>query len=254
MSLTEETYDPIYNPFSVRYVQPGAIPFHFDPLLLERFRSEHPDLFARYLYEAISLRQEASMWVGCRMLADRLERSHFRGQIVGPHGSGKSTLMYWLRSAVDTLGCQVFSWELHDQQSSLNGDFWDEIDLFLRSREEESDQKTARVLFLDGFEQLSFIQRVCLRKFCRDQRIGMVITTHLPALGLPILFKTAPSLETVRHLVHYLVDDGSFTVGEDDVKALFAQNRGNCRSILFDLYDRFEDTSISELRHGKHFV
>ena len=254
MSLAEEVYDPIYNPFSVRYVQPGAIPFHFDTLLLERFRAESPDLFRHYLCEAISLRQEASTWVGCRLLAERLEQTQFRGQIFGPHGSGKSTLMCSLRPALEAIGCRVFTWELHDQQSFLTGEFWDEIDQFLRSPDGPRSRQEANVLFLDGFEQLSFIPRMRLRKYCRDRKMGLVLTTHLPVFGLPILFKTAASLETVRHLVHYLVDDESFTVGEEDVKALYAQNRGNCRTILFDLYDRFEDTYVPELGHGKHFV
>src|SRR5581483_12050635 len=54
---------PRVNPFSTRFIQPGAIPFHFPT----------PD--------------------GLAAIVRRLEGAGGRGQIIGPHGSGKSTLL-----------------------------------------------------------------------------------------------------------------------------------------------------------------
>jgi hypothetical protein len=54
---------PRSNPFSTRFVRPGAIPYRF------------------------------ADGDGAAAVADRLERQGGWGQIVGPHGSGKSTLL-----------------------------------------------------------------------------------------------------------------------------------------------------------------
>ena len=61
---------PRVNPFSTRFVQPGAIPFRFPT---------------------------ADGWA---TLLRRLEETHGWGQIIGPHGSGKSTLLTALLPAL----------------------------------------------------------------------------------------------------------------------------------------------------------
>ncbi len=80
------------NPFSTRYVRPGAIAFRFG--------------------EGESVQS----------LVARLQASGWRGQIIGPHGSGKSTLLAALRRELEAAGRSVVAFALHDGQRRLPAD------------------------------------------------------------------------------------------------------------------------------------
>lgn len=77
------------NPFSTRFVRPGAIPYRLPPSC---------DLQA---------------------LASRFQSRGRLGQIVGPHGSGKSTLLADLIRLWENTGEHVVLIELHDGQRRL---------------------------------------------------------------------------------------------------------------------------------------
>ena len=77
------------NPFSTRYVRPGALSFEFPP-------------------ETSAAR-----------LVDKLADLNWRGQIIGPHGSGKSTLLAALVEELGRRGHAVRCYELHDGQRRL---------------------------------------------------------------------------------------------------------------------------------------
>jgi hypothetical protein len=77
------------NPFSTRYIRPGAIPYLF------------PN------GDSVS------------GLVERLAASGWRGQIIGPHGSGKSTLLAALVPAVEAAGRRVVSVALHQGEHRL---------------------------------------------------------------------------------------------------------------------------------------
>ena len=82
-------YCPVSNPFSTRFVRPGAIPFQF------------PDGF------------------GAAELVERLTQLNWRAAIRGPHGTGKSTLLAALLPELERRGRIVLSFSLHDGQRRL---------------------------------------------------------------------------------------------------------------------------------------
>jgi GTPase SAR1 family protein len=82
-------YHPETNPFSTRYVKPGALPFVFP--------------------EGTTI----------STLADRFLAAHLRGAIVGPHGSGKSTLLMALVSELKTRNIDTTLISLHDGERHL---------------------------------------------------------------------------------------------------------------------------------------
>lgn len=235
---------PDHNPFSVRFVQPGAIPFFFDPNLLDRFRAESPAAFHRFFIDAVSTRRDASCWIGCQFLVDRFERFHGRAQVVGPHGAGKSTLFSSIRPVFEDRGYSVFSWTLHDRQRMLPGEFWVNLQTFLADSKDAAPQSGKMVILLDGFEQLSLVNRFLFRKFCRTNRIGFLISAHAAVFGVPVLFRVVPSTDILIRIVEYLLDDSKFSPAENEIKDLYLRNRGNFRSVLFDLYDRFEEVQL----------
>jgi energy-coupling factor transporter ATP-binding protein EcfA2 len=86
MTPTRVGRPPRVNPFSTRFVAPGAIPF--------RFPTED----------------------GLAELVRRLEAGGGRGQIVGPHGSGKSTLLTALLPALTSWHVRVVHLNTSDRR------------------------------------------------------------------------------------------------------------------------------------------
>lgn len=81
------------NPFSARFIRPGAI---------------------EYLFTAGQSAAE---------LVEKLRANAWRGQIVGPHGSGKSTLLATLERPLEAAGRRVLSFALHDGQDELSANW-----------------------------------------------------------------------------------------------------------------------------------
>ena len=77
------------NPFSTRYVRPGALPFEFSP------------------------------GESAERLVAALAAQGWRGQIVGAHGSGKSTLLATLLPCLEQRGRSIVRFSLHDGERRL---------------------------------------------------------------------------------------------------------------------------------------
>ncbi|MBQ2790560.1 MAG: hypothetical protein IJE97_13065, partial [Thermoguttaceae bacterium] len=97
-----------------------------------------------------------------------------------------------------------------------------------------------KVVFFDGFEQLSYANRVVVRTFCRMNRLGLLLTTHSPAIGIPVLFRATPSVEILRQILNYLLDDLDMTPEDSELEILLKNFNYDVREILFSLYDAFE--------------
>lgn len=192
------------NPFSTSRVRPGAIAYLFP-------RGENAD-----------------------SLVDRLRANGWWGQIVGPHGSGKSALLATLVPAVECAGRKPLLIELHDGARRLPVDVSHMPGLTQDS-----------LVIVDGYEQLSYWSRWRLKRFCRRRGIGLVVTSHA-TVGLPTLLVTSTSIELARRLVDQLLGDERSRIADDEVQRRFAAHEGNLREMLFDLYDRYEQ----HLRRG----
>jgi len=186
------------NPFSTRRVRPGAVPF----------------LFAR--------EQSADR------LIERLKENGWRGQIIGPHGTGKSALLATLVPLIKQAGRHTLMVELHDGQRRLPAEL-----LRMDAPAEPA------VLVVDGYEQLGRLSRFRLKRFCRRGGFGLLVTSHRP-VGLPDLYRSTTDLERVKRLVEQLQRDYLVQVTGDEVAELFAENGGNVREVLFGLYDVYE--------------
>lgn len=186
------------NPFSTRYVRPGAFPYQFP-----------------------AGRDAAG-------LVERLRNNHWRGQIVGPHGSGKSALVSTLIDHLQRSGCPTLLIELHDRQRRLS----------VSSREIRK-LVPRTVVIVDGYEQLAPWRRFLLKRLCRRQGLGLLVTSHA-SMGLPDLCRTATGLALAQHLVDALLAQSSLTIAPEELRERFKRHRGNLREVLFDLYDLYE--------------
>lgn len=189
----------VENPFSTRRVRPGAVPF----------------LFA------------GEQSTG--RLIERLKENGWWGQIVGPHGAGKSALLATLVPVIEQAGRHTLLVELHDGQRRLPGGL-------LRT----DCPAEPTVLIVDGYEQLGRLSRFRLKRFCRRGGLGLLVTSHRP-VGLPDLYRLTADLELLQRLVEQIQRDYPVHVTADEVAERFVENGGNVREVLFALYDLYEN-------------
>ncbi len=186
------------NPFSTRYVRPGAIPFLFPPE------------------------------TDCESLLRQLRKNGWQGQILGPHGSGKSALVATLIAALRSQAHPIEWFELHDGQRRLPGGL-----------ERLRRLPSGTLVVVDGYEQLSLWNRLQVRRYCRQQGLGLLVTTHAPA-GLPTLFATNPNPILAERIVQCLLGEQTWPVSREELHRRYCQHRGDLRELLFDLYDAYE--------------
>jgi energy-coupling factor transporter ATP-binding protein EcfA2 len=196
------------NPFATRFTRPGAIEYIFPPS------------------------QSAAS------LVEKFAKQDWLGEIVGPHGSGKSTLVAALVPELERAGRKLVRRVIRndaDGQKEANG-----IEVVppkyaaVMAGSKKWDDKT--VLVLDGIEQLSWWWRRRVRAECRRRGAGLLVTTHEP-LDLPLLFRTQPSEPLAQQIVAQLLADHPSPVTPADVTAAFKSSDGNLREMLFALYD-----------------
>jgi hypothetical protein len=156
----------------------------------------------------------------------------WRGAILGPHGSGKSTLLAALLPALRESGKEPFSVALHDGQRTLPAEAWREL---LRP--------AARVVVIDGYEQLSRWQHWRLRRLCRRRGHGLLATAHTP-VGLPVLLRLSVTPETAGRVVECLLapapEATTLRPNAAEMAARLRRQGGNFREVLFELYDEWE--------------
>jgi len=199
------------NPFSTKFIRAGEIPFIFAD------GSSEPDVW------------------------ETLKSNGMRGQIVGPHGTGKSTLLRQLTVRLEACDkvASVMAARLTAEDHCLPwglGDIW------------RAPGDT--VLVVDGFEQLAWLRRMMLLVVTGARRLGLVVTAHRQQIQLPLLLQTNSSASTLRAVVHCLLADqvpdaGDVEwIGDAELRQLLDTCDGSTREVLFRLFDRWE----SEIR------
>lgn len=194
------------NPFATCWTRPGAIPFRFaDGQSTER-------------------------------LVERFAAANWRGAIIGPHGGGKSTLLETLKLALIAAGHSISSITLRNGQRRLPHRLID------HARPGPADNYAGGrrfIVIVDGYEQLSWLERLRLIGECRRRHLGLLITSHA-ATCLPTLIRLTPSRQLIEQLVRELCDQVSTHIAAEEVAASHACHGSNVREIFFDLYDRYE--------------
>ncbi len=159
------------------------------------------------------------------LLVERLRGSSFRGAIVGPHGSGKTTFIESLSRRLGEEGLPLVS-------VFLNADCphpWQRVRTALGDRLSPS-----TILCIDGAEQLG---RWRWRQTMRRTRGigGLIITSHTEG-RLPTVLTTRTSVVILRELVEQLAPHDLPKL-DPILPALYARHHGNIRLCLQELYD-----------------
>ncbi len=210
------------NPFSTRYVRPGALEYQFPP------------------------------GEDAEQLVERLQCNRWWGQIVGPHGAGKTSLLHALKASLLRADRQLCWCTLQSGERRLPADIW--------ARREAWNSTT--LVVVDGYEQLGWLARWRLKSCCRARQAGLLVTSHHD-VGLPWIHHVNCSLPAALQLVGALLRqfadrnvscaqiEGSSEevteslhaqqlVTDDDVATGYRRWKGNVRELFFGLYDLYE--------------
>jgi hypothetical protein len=166
------------NPFSTRFVRPGAIPYQF-----ENGQS-------------------------VKNLIDRLQQHGCWGQIIGPHGSGKSTLLATLLPDLNARGPVVMV-ELHTNQRGfpqlpwtrdgvlLVVDGYEQLSWWMRKRIERQCRKWDRGLLVTAHKNLGLPTLSCTN--VTPAMASMLIDRLLQQNGRTLIEKLDLSRRLDRH-------------------------------------------------------
>ena len=197
---------PSSNPFASRFTRPGAIPYLYPP------------------------------GQSAETLLETLQKNNWQGEIIGPHGSGKSSLLAELLPRMGEAGRKVVPISLHQGDRTLSV-----------SKSDVKAWNSQTQVVVDGYEQLSWWSERRLQGWVKAQQAGLLITAHQP-MGLPPLFTTQPTLELARQIVAQLLKESTNGTGvpsHEDVAAAFARHPTNLREMLFSLYDVHQRRQIA---------
>ncbi len=193
------------NPFSTRFVSPGQLRF-------------------------IGMKQGS-----LDQLAVKLVQQNGNGQIVGPHGVGKTTLSFELENRVARLSDTQTPFRfvrktIGPRQAIRSG----------HQNASFESIPTKTILVIDGFERLSWFQRVALLKTCRRRQIGVLLTTHRAVKGIPMLVSLKPDQRQFESVVTELTRDYESQISTERLSEIFIGNNRNTREALMSCYDEFE--------------
>lgn len=152
-------------------------------------------------------------------IVEKLCQPGYRGQIVGPHGVGKSTLLRDLKDRLEEAGFNVLL-----ERGSM-----------LKARRPKSAERT--ILLLDEYAELSLSQRLMLLYF-RSRFRAILITTHEQRIGFDLAARLVPTHRILNKLIDQLTKNSQTLIQPTTVAYLYRKHHGNLREVLRELYDR----------------
>ena len=162
-------------------------------------------------------------------LLARLERLHYRAAVVGPEGTGKTTL---LRDLAVRLARKRFTPKLITltrERRIFPPRF---LESFLASL------APSDIVLLDGAEQMRRLAWYRFNRACR-RAAGLIITTHHSG-RLPTLIECLTDPDLLQWIVGELLGEQA-TAWRDTVERLYQAYDGNLRDALRAMYDLFAE-------------
>ncbi len=202
------------NPFSTRFIQPGAIPYKcFDGGTVT-------ELAKRFL-----------------ILPSK------RGIIIGPHGSGKSTLVASLVSKMPSI---LPKSKIHPLRFSTDKSAATSLNRSIKEWTRHS------IAILDGYEQLRFWSRLRVEWIARGRLISILATAHRPVRGFETIWETSVNQASSQWVVEQLLLQSGLPNGANNLLHSEAWSRSrakhgqNLRESLFDMYDWWQSSQSAE--------
>lgn len=236
------------NPFSTCCVRPGALAYVFE--LPSATATEANDIAGNSRFANGEFRRAV-----INRICDRLTAAG-SGCIVGPHGSGKSTLIEDLLPTLRSRFAQLDRVKLcappADPVTRLPRLLGRPLIVRRHHRQASatvsaslSDRGPGSLLVIDGIEQLNgWGRRRILRQAAR-RRSAVLATSHRRLPGLPVIFRTRLFPELITHLTGELLYDASPAIRRavtDELASRDLTKLENLREFWFELYDVAESS------------
>ena len=177
-------------------------------------------------------------------LAERfLKLPSKRGTIIGPHGSGKSTLV---ASLVSKLPSIVPNSKIHTLRFSTDKSAAKSLNISVKEWTPHS------IAILDGYEQLRFWSRLRVAWIARARSISIMATAHRPVRGFETLWETSVTESSSQWVVEQLLLQSELPNGANELLQSEAWSRSrskhgqNLRESLFDMYDWWQSSQSAE--------
>lgn len=171
-------------------------------------------------------------------LMGRLETLNYRAAIVGPHGSGKTTLMERIGQRLQEKGFSVVPLFMNNDDGSRLPAKWRDAIMSCSSEE---------IILADGYDHLSLVGRSFVRRHSR-KACGLIVTSHKRSV-LMTLIRTRTTWQLLENLVEHLLKDSGWEFpSRSCIQDLFRRHRGNLREALRELYDRVDELDYCACR------
>lgn len=169
-------------------------------------------------------------------LAERLEEMAYRAAIVGPEGSGKTTLAEDLRASLENTGRKTKGLFINDSHPLTRQ----------RRREFIRTLTPDTIVFLDGAGLISPLAWMTLKHTILKKAKGLVITAHSPG-QLPTLTECRTTPTLLREITAELLD-GREIPPREFLDEIYRRFGGNIRLALRQLYDVWADGLLAASR------
>ena len=146
--------------------------------------------------------------------------------LLGPKGTGKTTLLEDLEPHIRQRGCQTHWIRLNLE--STKQDRRNAIDQLATFGEQD-------VCLFDGAEVLSWWQWLKLRNAAKTQHFKLIATLHKQR-GIPILLNTDANWSLAKQFIEQLAGDHYTIELHEQAKRSFDKNQGNMREVFRSCY------------------
>ena len=179
-------------------------------------------------------------------------RNTKRAMIVGPHGTGKSTLLHSflpkLQRGYPKVAFQALN---NDPSLSLKARFAERYRAGKRIRHELNELPSGGLLIVDGWEQLGRATRWRTTKRAASRKVTLLVTAHHRTPGWSVLHETQLTSKLIRALANDLLKDHPYELRkmiDSNLKRRKLLPSTNIRELWFELYDLVENDRSSEFK------
>lgn len=170
------------------------------------------------------------------------------GALVGPHGTGKSTLLVHLERAVTASGRRASRVKAPGRdEHGRRPPRWETAAALAEAKAAIDGLEPHDVLLLDSADRVGRIARWRLVRAARRRHVNVLLVAHRE-LGVPTLHHRQVDAGLARRLAAGLLADGSTFPLPDApwFAAALSEHRGNLRAVFGRLYDRYEEHAARE--------
>lgn len=173
-------------------------------------------------------------------------RSSRKGMILGPHGTGKSTLLHtFLPKLQRSFRTVAFHHVNNDPTIGLRKRMVERMRAGKRIRHELQNLPADGLLVVDGWEQLTTLSRWRIARAAARRKLTLLVTAHHRIPGWTVVHETRSDPKLIRSLAGDLLNDSPFELRkliETHLKTRSLPPSTNVRDLWFEMYDLVEDS------------